>query len=237
MVALCYITTVMSQDTAKFYKAHDDGLDKSLWPAPFKTRSIFQTSYILTKKKIRLSIYMYNLKCYENFTSYLYSFRMFYYFLQAFMADVKNPRYVDFAGTNKLGTYIDQTLITGNFCKWNPYECRWHAQYERMSVEITYLEEIYHSVYKGFMSVINNLDYHLTMNNTKYTGTLIVSSTNWAETLCNKHDTDSQLRDNMMNWLPVKKSFWSNYYQHWDKILNYIRSCPDIHILLYYHGY
>ena len=34
LVALCYIITVTSQDTAQSYSAGDDGLDKSLSPHP-----------------------------------------------------------------------------------------------------------------------------------------------------------------------------------------------------------
>ena len=34
---------------------------------------------------------------------------------------MKNPSYVgDFKGANKFGSYIDQTVITGDFCKQNP---------------------------------------------------------------------------------------------------------------------
>ena len=39
------------------------------------------------------------------------------------------------------------------------------SQYERLNMEITYLEKIYHSVYKRFPSAIDHLDYHPSMNN------------------------------------------------------------------------
>ena len=46
------------------------------------------------------------------------------------------------------------------------------------------------------------------------------------------------LRDKMVNWLPVKKSFWTNYFQQGNKwILNHIKCFPYINVSLYYHGY
>ena len=58
-------------------------------------------------------------------------------------------------------------LITKHFCDYNPYECRLGVQHEKLNMEIKYLEEIYHSVYKMFLSAIDHLDYHHSMNGTK----------------------------------------------------------------------
>ena len=88
-----------------------------------------------------------------NFTPYLNSFRTFYHFLQAFKTAIQNPLYVgDFADVSKVGYYINQTPTTKYFWEHNPYECRLGAQYERLHMEMTYLEEIYYSVYKRFLS-------------------------------------------------------------------------------------
>ena len=82
---------------------------------------------------------------------------------------MKDPLCVgDFTGANKYGSCIDQTPITRDFC---PYLSRLNAQYDRFNIEITYLREICHSVYKRFLSAIDLLDCHPSMNNTKCPGT------------------------------------------------------------------
>ena len=49
---------------------------------------------------------------------------------------------------NTLGSYISLNPASQDFCKQNPYECKLGAQYDRLKVEISYLDEIYHSDYK-----------------------------------------------------------------------------------------
>ena len=51
-------------------------------------------------------------------------------------------------------------------------------------MEITYLEEIYHSVYKTFCSAIDHLDYHHSINSTMWTDLMDFPITSHAETLC-----------------------------------------------------
>ena len=94
-------------------------------------------------------------------------------------------------GANKFNSHIDQTPITRDFCTQNLYQCRLGAKYESLSMGITNLKEIYHSVYI-FLCAIDHLNYHLGVNNTKCTDIQNISSINQVETLCNKHDTCSQ---------------------------------------------
>ena len=56
-----------------------------------------------------------------------------------------------FADVNEFGFYINQTPIKKDFCEHNPYDCRLGAQFETLNMEITYLKEIYHSVYSIYM--------------------------------------------------------------------------------------
>ena len=46
---------------------------------------------------------------------------------------------------------------------------RLDVQYERLNIEVTYLQEICHSVCKDFLSAIDHLDCHPSMNGTKKT--------------------------------------------------------------------
>ena len=80
-----------------------------------------------------------------------------------------NTLYVgDFTDANKFGSYIEQSSITKHFCEQNPCECRLCAQYDRLNMEIIYLQ-IFNSVYKRSLSVIDHLDYHFSMNSTNQT--------------------------------------------------------------------
>ena len=114
--------------------------------------------------KLYFDTYILNIT-YVNFTPYRDSSRTLYYFLQAFKADMKDPLYVeDFTGANKFDYYI---VIQRDTSKQNPYECKKAAEYEKLTMKITYLEEIYHSVYMRFLSDIDHLDYYSSMSNTK----------------------------------------------------------------------
>ena len=95
---------------------------------------------------------------------------------------------------NILGSYIDQTWLTHGSCKQNSFEYKLSAQYERLDMAITYLEEIHHSLYKRFLSAIEHLDYHPSIKNTKHSRTqnLADTRTNWAKMLCKKCDSLSQ---------------------------------------------
>ena len=57
-------------------------------------------------------------------------------------------------------------------------------------MKISYADEIYHIVYKQFLSAIDHLDYHPSMNNTKHTVTHkpVDTKTSLAETLHIKCD-------------------------------------------------
>ena len=92
----------------------------------------------------------------------------------------------DFADAKTFGFYIDQTPITKDFCEQNPYESRLDAKFERLNMEITYLEQIYDSVSKGFMRNIDHLDYHPTMDNAEQTGSKDLPVTSQPETLQKK---------------------------------------------------
>ena len=59
-------------------------------------------------------------------------------------------------------------------------------------MDTTYLEEIYHSMYKRFPSAIDHLDFHPSINNTKHPSTQNLASTNQAETQHVKCNIDSQ---------------------------------------------
>ena len=76
---------------------------------------------------------------------------------------------VIFADVCKLGPYINQNAIMQDLYKQIPYECRLDIQYEWLKMEISYLDEIYHSGYKWFLSAKEHLNYHSTMTNTKHT--------------------------------------------------------------------
>ena len=55
---------------------------------------MFQTSCLEPKKKDQPSYTTHQVASYGNFTTNLDSLRMFYYFIQAFKANMKNPLYV-----------------------------------------------------------------------------------------------------------------------------------------------
>ena len=64
--------------------------------------------------------------------------------------------------------YIDQTFLTRDFYNQNPYKYTQGAQYERLNMEIKYLEESYYSVHKRFIYTIDHLDYYPSSNNTTF---------------------------------------------------------------------
>ena len=136
-------------------------MDKALSPhPPSKLGTHFDTVVFEPKRKIRLGRSKGKVTSYVTFTPYLDSFGMFHHFLQANKADVKDPLCVGhFAGANKIGLCIDQTPITRDFCKQNPCD----SADERLNMEITYLEEIYHSMYKTFLCATDHLDCHYDM--------------------------------------------------------------------------
>ena len=52
--------------------------------------------------------------------------------------------------------------------KGHLYECRILIQYEKPIAEVTYLEEVYHTVYQRFLSAIDHLEYHPRVNSTTH---------------------------------------------------------------------
>ena len=117
---------------------------------------------------------------------------------------MRNPLYVgEFANANYLGSYINQKSVTQDFYKQNPYEYRLDAYYEKLNVEKSSLNEIYHLVHKQFLSIIDHLDYHPSINTIKcpLTQSLVGTKTDTAETLCKNVTltvSPTLLKDSMM---------------------------------------
>ena len=81
MVVLCYITPFLIQARAESYISGDDDLEKLSPYPPSKQGAFFEPVIFEPKTKIRLGRSTYKVTIYGNFTSSLYSFRIFYYFL------------------------------------------------------------------------------------------------------------------------------------------------------------
>ena len=114
----------MSPNTAETCSTSDDELKISLSPQPpLKLGAYFEQVIFETEKLSDLVDLLIKICSYVNFVLYLDSFRIFYYFLQSFKANMKDTLYTcDFVDDNKLVSSIDQTLFTLDFCKQNLYE-------------------------------------------------------------------------------------------------------------------
>ena len=79
-------------------------------------------------------------------------------------------------------------------------------------MEVSYLDEIHHSVYRQFISVIDHLNYHPSMNNTKCTMTYDQADTkvSHAETLhrkCNIYSDPYTHKREYDELIPSKEVF------------------------------
>ena len=132
------------------------------------------------QQKIKLSRSTYKVTSYVDFKPYKQSFKQFGQYMEKFLVDLRDPRYVSTlykAGTNEEDPVIEKdvkekTFFTETTCRQLTYKCRIQNQFVQLKRESAKINQIYLETYRKFLRAIDHMEFHPTLGRTKTESTV-----------------------------------------------------------------
>ena len=111
-------------------------------------------------------------------------------YIKNFKADVSNPAYfskIKHKSTNTGSSPLldEQDLdafMQSNYCQQLPYACMTRLKIDRFLMEIDYLDELFDVVYRKFLTAIDHIEYHPTLQEESPSDTRGKHSIHFSET-------------------------------------------------------
>ena len=128
------------------------------------------------QRKIKLSRSTYKVTSYVDFKPYKQAFKQFGQYMERFLTDIHDPRYVSTlykAGTrekdllNKGEEVEAKTFFTEDICTQLTYKCRVQNQFIQLKREAVKINQIYLETYRKFLKAIDHMEFHPTLDRTK----------------------------------------------------------------------
>ena len=128
------------------------------------------------QRKIKLSRSTYKVTSYVAFKPYKQAFKQFGQYMEKFLADLHDPRYVSTlykAGTNERDPLIKEeeveakTFFTDATCTQLTYKCRIQNQFIQLKRDAAKINQIYLETYRKFLRAIDHMEFHPTLGRTK----------------------------------------------------------------------
>ena len=115
-----------------------------------------------------------------DFKPYKQSFKQFGQYMEKFLVDLHDPRYVSTlykAGTNEEDPLIEKdvkakTFFTETTCRQLTYKCRIQNQFVQLKREAAKINQIYLETYRKFLRAIDDMEFHPTLGRTKTESTI-----------------------------------------------------------------
>ena len=84
------------------------------------------------------------------------------------MKDLNNPKYFQRliypVNTFQITPLSNESAIQEFFnlvtCQNNPYRCKSKLKFEQYKLEIQYINKVFHTIYRKFLTAIDHIDYH-----------------------------------------------------------------------------
>ena len=132
------------------------------------------------QRKIKLTRSTYKVTSYVDFKPYKQSFKQFGQYMEKFLIDLHDPRYVSTlykAGTNEEDPLIEKdvkakTFFTETTCRQLTYKCRIQNQFVQLKREAAKINQIYLEIYGKFLRAIDHMEFHPTLGRTKTESTI-----------------------------------------------------------------
>ena len=128
------------------------------------------------QRKIKLSRSTCKVTSYVDFKPYKQAFKQFGQYIRKFLADLRDPQYVDTlykVGTNT-GYSSDRkeknksnTFFTDGICTQSTYQCRVQNQFIQLRNEANKVYQIYLETYRKFLRAIDHMEFHPTLGRSK----------------------------------------------------------------------
>ena len=128
------------------------------------------------QSKIKLSRSTYKVTSYVDFKPYKQAFKQFGQYIRKFLADLRNPHYVNTlykAGTNE-GNPLNRReenrtniFLTDGICRQLTYQCRIQNQFVQLRNEANKVHQIYLETYRKFLRAIDHMEFHPTLGRSK----------------------------------------------------------------------
>ena len=95
-------------------------------------------------------------------------FQSVYQYLEDFKKDLTDPKYIQrliYESTPKQITPLaNETFIHKFFnmkiCQFNPCTCTSKLKVEQYKLEVQYIDKVFHTTYRKFLTAIDHIDYH-----------------------------------------------------------------------------
>ena len=124
--------------------------------------------------KIQLTRSSYKVTSFLDFQPFLKVFQSVDKYLKDLVLDIYNPTYfqrlVSLFDNIQIMPLSNDTAIWRFLyslaCKVHPYACLSKMKLEQYWLEIQYILQVFHAIYKKFLTVIDHIDYHPSQQNT-----------------------------------------------------------------------
>ena len=127
--------------------------------------------------KIHLTRSSYNVTSFLDFQPFLKGFQSVYKYLEDLIKDLNNPGYFQRliypVKTFQITPLSNESTIQRFFnlvtFRNNPYGCKSKPKFEQYKLEIQYISQVFHAIYREFLTAIDHIDYHPSQiqNNTR----------------------------------------------------------------------
>ena len=123
------------------------------------------------QNKIQLTHSTYQVTTFLDFAPFINGFSNVQNYIKSFKADVSNPAYFskikhESTNTGSLPLLDEQDLeafMQSNYCQQLSYACITRLKIDRFLMEIDYLDELFDVVYRKFLTAIEHIEYHPTL--------------------------------------------------------------------------
>ena len=144
-------------------------LTKTLSTPPLKNPNKWTHSVIFEPQpKIQLTRSSYKVTLFLDFQPFINGFQTVNSYLDNLSADIQNLYYYQYLFVPIAHINIDPTVndshiekfINSCVCVQCPYACQAKMKFEKFKWEIHYIMKIFHSIYKKFLTAIDDIEYH-----------------------------------------------------------------------------
>ena len=118
--------------------------------------------------KIQLTQSSYKITSFLDFQPFLNGFQSVYQYLEDLTNDLNNPRYLQrliyqvkfFQITPLSNKSTIQDFFNTEICQHNPFGCKSRLKFELYKLEIQYINKVFHTICREFLTAIDHIDYH-----------------------------------------------------------------------------
>ena len=125
------------------------------------------------QNKIQLTHSTYQVMTFLDFAPFMNGFNNMQSYIRSFKEDVSNPAYfskIKHKSTNTgssplLDEQDLEAFMQSAYCHQLPYACMTTLKIDRFLMEINYLDDLFNVVYQNFLTAIDHIEYHPTLQN------------------------------------------------------------------------